>query len=96
LTRAGPGDGAGGGEVGEGEFLVAVGGRLRLARLACRLSQRQVADAAGIHRTVIGRIERGEVNFGVDYLWRLAAAVGVAAGSLLPDTADRQPVRRSA
>jgi transcriptional regulator with XRE-family HTH domain len=68
----------------EQEFLTALGIRLRLMRVARGLSQRQIADAAGIHRTVIGRIERGEVNFGIDYLRRLARALGVGASWLLP------------
>jgi transcriptional regulator with XRE-family HTH domain len=38
------------------------GKRLRLARLAAGWSQEQMADAAKVHRTYIGRAERGETN----------------------------------
>jgi transcriptional regulator with XRE-family HTH domain len=63
-----------------------LGVRLRLVRVARGLSQRQIADAAGLHSTVIGRIERGEVNFGIDYLPRLARALGIRGSWLLLDT----------
>jgi transcriptional regulator with XRE-family HTH domain len=72
-------------DAAEWEFLAAVGIRLRLVRVACGLSQREFGDVAGIHRTVVGRIERGEINFGVAYLCRLAQTLGVPASSLLPD-----------
>jgi transcriptional regulator with XRE-family HTH domain len=70
----------------EQKFLTALGTRLRLLRVARGQVLRQIANAAGIHRTVIGRIERGEVNFGIDYLRRLAQALGLAASWLLPGT----------
>jgi transcriptional regulator with XRE-family HTH domain len=73
-------------EVTEQDFRVSLGLRLRLMRVARRLSQGQLANIAGIHRTVVGSIERGEVNFGVAYLPRLADALGVSASWLLPDT----------
>jgi transcriptional regulator with XRE-family HTH domain len=68
----------------EREFLAALGARVRILRAARGITQRDVADATGIHRTIIGRIERGEINFGVDYLRRLAAALGTATTTLVP------------
>lgn len=72
------------------EFRAALGVRLRLMRVARGLSRREVA-AAGTHPTVIGRIERGEVNFGIDYLRRLARVLGIGASWLLPDTDHSLP-----
>jgi transcriptional regulator with XRE-family HTH domain len=72
-------------EVTEQDFRVSLGLRLRLVRVARRLSQRQLANAAGIHRTVVGSIERGQVNLGIAYLPRLADALGVPASWLLPE-----------
>jgi transcriptional regulator with XRE-family HTH domain len=68
----------------EEEFLADVGRRVRVLRAARDLSQRQLADAAGIHRTVVGRVERGRLNFGVDTLRRLAAALGTDTYALIP------------
>ena len=39
---------------------------------------------------MIGRIERGEVNVGIAYLWQLADALGGAVQDLLP--ADDHPL----
>jgi XRE family transcriptional regulator, regulator of sulfur utilization len=61
------------------------GAWLRLLRQSRRLSQEQLGDRAGIDRAVIGRIERGEVNVGIAYLWQLADALDVRVQDLLPD-----------
>ena len=45
---------------------------------------------AGIDRAVIGRIERGEVNVGIAYLWQLADALEIRVQDLLP--ADDHPL----
>jgi transcriptional regulator with XRE-family HTH domain len=66
------------------------GAWLRLLRQTRRLSQEQLGDRAGIDRAVIGRIERGEVNVGIAYLWQLADALEVRVQDLLPDR-DRPP-----
>jgi DNA-binding XRE family transcriptional regulator len=83
LPRAGKG-----GYVDERNRLAALGIRIRLLRIARGKSQAEVASAAGMHRTVLGRIERGEVNFGIDYLWRLADVFGASVSELLPDDDD--------
>lgn len=61
------------------------GAWIRLLRQSRRLSQEQLGDRAGIDRAVIGRIERGEVNVGIAYLWQLADALEVRVQDLLPD-----------
>jgi transcriptional regulator with XRE-family HTH domain len=68
----------------EQEFLAAVGTRVRMLRAARDLTQRELADAAGLHRTLIGRIEHGTVNFGVDTLRRLAQALRTTTTALVP------------
>lgn len=62
--------------------LAAFGRRIRELRRQRDLTQEQLAHAAGLHRTIVGFIERGEREVGVSKVWPLAAALGVAAGDL--------------
>ena len=50
---------------------------IRKLREAKGLSQEALADIAGLHRTYISSVERGEKNFTVDTLERLAGALSV-------------------
>ncbi len=55
-----------------------VGERVRELRLARGITSQEVlADAAQLHRTFIGRVERGETNVTVVTLARICAALGV-------------------
>lgn len=47
------------------------------------LSQEELAEAAGVHRTYVGMIERGEKNVTIYNIERIAIALGVRPGSLL-------------
>lgn len=57
--------------------LRAFGATLRELRKARGMSQEQLAHAAGLHRAVVGFIERGERDIGISQLWPLATALGV-------------------
>jgi transcriptional regulator with XRE-family HTH domain len=56
---------------------------LRKVRLEKGLSQEALADLAGLHRTYIGSVERGERNISIDNIERLAEALGCRVTDLL-------------
>lgn len=56
---------------------------LRAARVARGLSQEALAHDAGLHRTYIGSVERGERNISIDNIERLARALGVEPADLM-------------
>lgn len=59
------------------------GRRVRCRRKALRLSQEQLGERSGLHRTYIGHMERGEVNPTLHNVLLVAEALGVDAGELL-------------
>lgn len=60
------------------------GKHLRGLREAKGWTQEELADKAGMHFTYIGQIERGLRNPSLINLERLAHALGINAGKLLP------------
>jgi transcriptional regulator with XRE-family HTH domain len=60
-----------------------LGHRLRLLRKSRGLSQEKLAELAGLHRTYVGSVERGERNIGIDNIHALAGALGVPPADLL-------------
>jgi transcriptional regulator with XRE-family HTH domain len=65
--------------------LKAFGLRIKLLRVSRGWSQEQLAEAAGMHRTFIGQVERGQRGLNVLGLWRLAHAFNIAIGDLFVD-----------
>ena len=61
------------------------GRRVRLLRQQLSLSQEELAQRAGIDRTYVGGVERGERNLSLLNVNRLADALGVTARDLLDD-----------
>ncbi len=65
--------------------LTELGARLRKLREDRAETQVDVAQAVGLHRTYLCRLEAGRKNITVGVLYGLADHFGVAAATLLPD-----------
>lgn len=61
------------------------GKELARLRRANNLSQEKLAELAGLHRTYVGSVERGERNIAILNIIRLARALGVNPSDLLRD-----------
>ena len=57
---------------------------IRKRRSTLGLSQEELGERAGLHRTYIGALERGERNLSVRTLYKVAAALDCAPHDLLP------------
>jgi transcriptional regulator with XRE-family HTH domain len=60
------------------------GKHLRKLRENRKWSQEELADRAGMHFTYIGQIERGLRNPSLVNIYKLAKALKISAGELLP------------
>ncbi len=68
-----------------GGSLVQLGAAVREHRKASGLSQEALADAAGIDRSHMGKIERGERNVTLLNVLKIADALGAKPSQLLSD-----------
>jgi transcriptional regulator with XRE-family HTH domain len=59
------------------------GKKIRAVRKKLGISQEELGFRAGIHRTYVGSIERGEQNISIDNIHRLAKALKVEPKELL-------------
>lgn len=63
--------------------LHAFGLAVRSLRHRAQLSQEQLADLVGVHRTYVGSVERGERNVSLRNIAAFAAALDCTASELL-------------
>lgn len=70
---------------GEAAHRRAFGLRVRELRKAQGLSQEALADRAGVHRTYMSDLERGGRNVGLDNIYAVAQALGVAPAVLFEE-----------
>lgn len=63
---------------------VTFGKNLRKARIAANLTQKQVAQKAGLHVNFYARVERGEENPSYASLEKVIKALGVKSGEVFP------------
>ena len=60
-----------------------VGATIRDLRVRAGYSQELLAEKAGLHRTYVGGVERGERNISLENIVRIAHALDVRPGRLL-------------
>ena len=58
---------------------------MRIARNEIGISQEELADQCGLHRTYIGSVERGERNISVDNMEAIAMALERKLADLLAE-----------
>ena len=56
---------------------------MRRARMEQRISQEELAERCGLHRTYIGSVERGERNISIDNMETISYALGQKLSELL-------------
>lgn len=56
---------------------------MRLARQQLGISQEELADLCGLHRTYVGSVERGERNISIDNMEAIAIALNQELTALL-------------
>lgn len=60
-----------------------VGSQIKRHRMLLRISQQDLANLSGLHRSYIGGVERGERNLGIDNLEKIAQALRIEPWKLL-------------
>lgn len=78
-----------GGKLDSRGLFLSFGRTLRERRTSLGLSQEELADLAGLHRTYVGSIERGERNPSLLNIARLARALRVKPSELMPELPAR-------
>ena len=68
---------------GKDPDLVALGLRIRALRERARMTQEELADAAGVHWTYVGQIERGERNLTYKSMLKLARGLDLSVRRLV-------------
>ena len=64
---------------------MALGKAIRRAREAKKMSQEALADGAGVDRSYVGRVERGDNNAAILTIQKLARALGISVAKLMQD-----------
>ncbi len=67
----------------QSKLLLKFGQQVRKHRTAIGLSQEDLAEKAGVHRTYIGMIERAEKNITLGSIEKIAEALGVPIDKLM-------------
>ncbi len=73
------------------EVKITAGKNIRAFRKLMGIGQQEFASIAGINRSWLAAIERGEINVTIESLERIAAVIGVPVNVLLIEGADKWP-----
>lgn len=65
-----------------------LGRNVRRLRLDAGLTQRQIADVAGLARSSVANLECGRQRSPVHTIWLIAKALGADLGTVAPDAGD--------
>jgi transcriptional regulator with XRE-family HTH domain len=65
------------------QYLIFIGKKVRELRQKMGISQERLGELAGVHRTYVGMIERGEKNITIYNLRRFADALKVKVRDLI-------------
>lgn len=65
------------------DILSKFGRNVRQKRLSLGISQEDLAELAGVHRTYVGMIERGEKNITLLNIEKFAKALGMSIDDLI-------------
>jgi len=76
--------------VAEADIRVRFGIRLRAVRQQSGISQEKLGELAGLHRTFISMVERGERNVTIATIEKLAKALNCGLYHLMPDIDSKQ------
>lgn len=87
------GDHDDGDDRGDGDVTREFGRRVRGLRERIGVSQEELGERARLHRTYVGRLERGEINPSLLNVLRIASGLGVEASVLLRGLRLRAPER---
>ncbi len=66
------------------EVSLRFGEKLRKLRKGRGISQEELAGLAGLHRTYVSSVERGERNVSLETIDRLARGLGLPMADLMP------------
>lgn len=72
----------------EVHYLIRLGAQIRRIRQEHHLGLEELADRAGLHRTHLWKIEKGQLNAGIISLARLARVLDLTPALLLPPFED--------
>jgi transcriptional regulator with XRE-family HTH domain len=67
----------------DSELAAIIGNNIRKARMHKKLSQDELAQKAGIDRSYMGRIERGEINVTLEKIYRISYALNMPLQSII-------------
>ena len=67
----------------EREILIALGLKMRSVRLSLNLSQEELAELSGLHRTYISSMERGERNIAILNIIKICRSINLPPEKIL-------------